>query len=93
MSQEMFRFVAHHLVEHFGIEPDTVSPTATLEDLGLDSMALVELLLVFEEEFGMPMPEDDDSAPRTLGELVERLERARTEVATAGTGTGGGAGS
>lgn len=99
MPEEMFQLVSHHLVQHFGIEPETISPTATLEDIGLDSMALVELLLVLEEEFGMPMPEDDDAAtPKTLGELVERLETARRELTAAaaaaapsGTGVGGGA--
>ncbi|MFR9673521.1 phosphopantetheine-binding protein [Streptomyces sp. TR06-5] len=76
MSEAMFQLVSRHLVEHFGIEPERISPAATLEDVGLDSMALVELLLVLEEDFGMPMPEDDDTAPRTLGELVERLDAA-----------------
>lgn len=93
MSEEMFRLVARHLVEHFGIEAEAISPAATLEDLQLDSMALVELLLVLEEEFGMPMPEDDDTAPRTLGELVDRLDAAQREITAAAAGTAGGAAS
>ena len=95
MPEEMFQLVSHHLVQHFGIEPETISPTATLQDIDLDSMALVELLLVLEEEYGLPMPEDDDSpTPRTLGELVERLDAARPGAAAsapAGSGTDGGA--
>lgn len=84
MSDEMFELVSHHLVQHFGIEPETISPAATLEDIGLDSMALVELLVVLEEGFGMPMPEDDGAAaPKTLGQLVERLETARNELTAA----------
>lgn len=91
MSEEMLQLVSRHLVEHFGTDAEVISPSATLEDLGLDSMALVELLLILEEEFGTPMPEDDESAPRTLGELVERVERIQRE--TAGAATSGGAAS
>ncbi|HEY6560130.1 MAG TPA: acyl carrier protein [Polyangiaceae bacterium] len=48
------------------------------EDLAIDSMALVELLVVIEGEFGIALPSLEQGAPRTLGDVVALvLERIR----------------
>ena len=47
------------VVEHLGVEADKVSDTASfIDDLGADSLDNVELVMAFEEEFGVEIPDD-----------------------------------
>jgi len=47
------------VVEHLGVEEDKVTETATfIDDLGADSLDTVELVMAFEEEFGVEIPDD-----------------------------------
>ena len=55
--------------ETFDIAPDKLVPEATLESLGLDSLATIEFLFQIEDKFGIQIP-DRASPPRTLGEMV-----------------------
>ena len=57
----------------FGITEDRLQPTATLESLGLDSLAVIEFLFQIEDRFGIQIP-DQASPPHTLGEMVKLIE-------------------
>lgn len=47
------------VVEHLGVEEDKVVPEASfIDDLGADSLDTVELVMAFEEEFGVEIPDD-----------------------------------
>ena len=47
------------VVEHLGVEEDKVTPDASfIDDLGADSLDIVELVMAFEEEFGVEIPDD-----------------------------------
>ena len=46
-------------------------------DLGLDSLALVEVVVATEEKFGVRIPDDDVPSLRTVGDYVTYVERAR----------------
>ena len=47
------------VVEHLGVEADKVTDTASfIDDLGADSLDNVELVMAFEEEFGVEIPDD-----------------------------------
>lgn len=47
------------VVEHLGVEEDKVVPGASfIDDLGADSLDTVELVMAFEEEFGVEIPDD-----------------------------------
>lgn len=47
------------VVEHLGVEEDKVVPSASfIDDLGADSLDTVELVMAFEEEFGVEIPDD-----------------------------------
>ncbi len=47
------------VVEHLGVEEDKVTDTATfIDDLGADSLDTVELVMAFEDEFGVEIPDD-----------------------------------
>lgn len=59
--------------ETFGIAEDRLQPDATLESLGLDSLAVIEFLFQIEDKFGIQIP-DQANPPRTLGEMVQLIE-------------------
>lgn len=53
------------VVEHLGVEADKVTPNASfIDDLGADSLDTVELVMAFEEEFSVEIP--DDAAEKIL---------------------------
>ena len=53
------------VVEHLGVEPEKVTEDASfIDDLGADSLDTVELVMAFEEEFGVEIP--DDAAEKIL---------------------------
>lgn len=55
--------------ETFDIPKDQLKPDATLENLGLDSLAVIEFLFQAEDKFGIKIP-DQAAPPRTFGEMV-----------------------
>jgi acyl carrier protein len=66
---------------HLGIEPDLVVPAASLiDDLGADSLDTVELVIAFEEAFGIAIPETDVQRMRTVNDAIEYV-RSRTTPA------------
>ncbi|MBB1244030.1 acyl carrier protein [Streptomyces durbertensis] len=63
------------LVDNFGFETDEVNPDDTFSALELDSLALVELTLTVQQEFGVKLSDDDLDADSTLGQAVEVIEQ------------------
>ena len=59
--------------ETFGIAEEKLLPGATLESLGLDSLAVIEFLFQIEDQFNIQIP-DQASPPRTLDEMVQLIE-------------------
>jgi len=59
------------VVEHLGVENDKVTESASfIEDLGADSLDTVELVMAFEEEFGIEIPDDAAESIQTVGDAV-----------------------
>ena len=74
-----YAFLADVLSEKYEVDPDAISPEATLTQLGLDSLTIVELLFDVEDEFGIEVPEERATF-ETLAEaaaLVEELLQAK----------------
>ena len=64
------------IVEQLGVNEDQVTPEASLiDDLGADSLDIVELVMAFEEEFGQEIPDEDTEKIRTVGDVVRYLEQ------------------
>jgi acyl carrier protein len=64
--------VARIISGHLGIEPAAVVPEASLvDDLGADSLDTVELVIAFEETFGLVVPEADVERIRTVQDAIE----------------------
>ncbi len=74
-----YEFLAQVLSEKYDVSPDAISPEATLTELGLDSLTVVELLFDVEDEFGIEVPEERATF-QTLAEaaaLVDELVQAK----------------
>lgn len=65
------------VVEHLGVDAEKVTLEASLiEDLGADSLDAVELVMAFEEAFGVEIPDDAAESILTVGDAVRFLEKA-----------------
>ncbi|MDE2772241.1 MAG: acyl carrier protein [Gemmatimonadota bacterium] len=64
------------IVNELGVEPEKVTDEASfVEDLGADSLDTVELVMAFEEEFGIDIPDEDAEQMRTVGDAIGYLAR------------------
>ena len=64
------------VVEHLGVEPEKVVEGANfIDDLGADSLDTVELVMAFEEEFNVEIPDDAAETIQTVGDAVKFLEK------------------
>ncbi|MDD4816868.1 MAG: acyl carrier protein [Victivallaceae bacterium] len=63
------------VVEQLGVSEDQVTPDAKfIEDLGADSLDLVELVMAFEDEFGSDIPDEDSEKLTTVGQAISYIE-------------------
>ena len=66
------------VVEHLSVEEEKVLKTASfIDDLGADSLDTVELVMAFEEEFGIEIPDDAAETIQTFGDAVEYIAGAQ----------------
>ncbi len=64
------------VVEHLGAEASKVTPEASfIDDLGADSLDTVELVMAFEEEFGVEIPDDAAEKILTVQDAVDFIEK------------------
>jgi len=63
------------IVEQLGVDTDEVTPEASFtDDLGADSLDIVELVMAFEEEFGIEIPDEDAEKIGRVREAVSYIE-------------------
>ncbi|MBE3636948.1 acyl carrier protein [Mangrovicoccus algicola] len=66
------------VVEQLGVEEEKVNEQASfIDDLGADSLDTVELVMRFEEEFGIEIPDDAAEKIQTFGDAVSFIEKAQ----------------
>ncbi|HEX5870087.1 MAG TPA: acyl carrier protein [Longimicrobium sp.] len=59
------------IINELGVDAEKVTPEASfVEDLGADSLDTVELVMAFEEEFGMEIPDEEAEKLRTVGDAI-----------------------
>jgi acyl carrier protein len=64
------------VVERLEVDTDKVNEKASfIDDLGADSLDLVELVMAFEEEFGIEIPDDAAETIQTVGDAVKFIEK------------------
>ena len=66
------------VVEHLNVDAEKVTDNASfIEDLGADSLDTVELVMAFEEEFGIEIPDDAAESIVTVGDAVKFIEKSQ----------------
>ncbi len=66
------------VVEHLGVDADKVTPEASfIDDLGADSLDTVELVMAFEEAFGVEIPEDAAEKITTVRDAIDYIEKQK----------------
>ena len=76
MSESIEARVREIIINELGVEVEKVTDDASfVEDLGADSLDTVELVMTFEEEFGLDIPDEDAEKMRTVGDAVRYLKK------------------
>jgi acyl carrier protein len=75
MAENTDARVKEIIVNELGVEAEKVTSDASfVEDLGADSLDTVELVMAFEEEFGMEIPDEDAEQLQTVGDAIKYIE-------------------
>ena len=76
MSEEAtFEKVKSIVVEQLGVDEKEVKMDAAyIDDLGADSLDIVELIMAFEEEFGSDIPDEEAEKLKTVGDAIKYIE-------------------
>jgi acyl carrier protein len=71
----MFEKIRAILVKHLKIDPAKITETTNIqEDLGADSLDIVEIIMDFENEFGISIPDEDIIKLKTIGDAIKYIE-------------------
>lgn len=74
-KEEIFDKLKELVVDQLGVEEDEVTMGATMQDdLGADSLDLVDLVMSVEEEFGVKVADEDLENIKTVGDIVNYIE-------------------
>ena len=74
-TEEAFEKVKAIIVEQLGVTETSVEMEASfIDDLGADSLDIVELVMALEEEFDMEIPDSDAEKVVTVGDVVEYIK-------------------
>jgi acyl carrier protein len=75
MAKPVEERVKEIIVEQLGVEEDEVLPAAKfIEDLGADSLDTVELVMAFEEEFDLEIPDEEAEKIATVGDAISYIK-------------------
>ena len=74
-SEEVFEKVKEIIVEQLGVSDTAVSMEASfIDDLGADSLDIVELIMALEEEFDVEIPDSEAEKAVTVGDVVDYIK-------------------
>ena len=74
-SEEVFDKVKEIIVEKLGVAETAITPDASfIDDLGADSLDIVELIMALEEEFDLEIPDADAEKVVTVNDVVEYIK-------------------
>ena len=78
MSDDIAERVKKIVVEHLGVESDKVTEDASfIYDLGADSLDIVELVMAFEEEFNVEIPDDAAEKITTVKDAIDYIRNVK----------------
>ena len=71
----MFEKIRDIIVEQLGVDAEEVTrESSIIDDLGADSLDIVELVMAFEDEFGVEIPDEAAEKIATVGDIISYLE-------------------
>ncbi len=74
-SEEIFDKVKEIIIEQLGVPETAITAEASfIDDLGADSLDIVELIMALEEEFDLEIPDSDAEKVVTVGDVVEYIK-------------------
>ncbi len=80
MADDSQQKVIDLIVDQLGVDADNVTPEAHfIDDLGADSLDTVELVMAFEEEFDIEIPDEDAEKLESVGNAIEYLNKRLSE--------------
>jgi acyl carrier protein len=63
------------LVSHFGVDAETIQPTSDfIKDLGLDSLDVIELIMLIEEDFAIDIPDEKAEKIQTVQQAIDYID-------------------
>jgi acyl carrier protein len=77
--EDTFSKVADIIADKLGIDKKTITTTSTLQDLGADSLDLVEIIMKMEEQFGIEISDEDAEKMNNLDEVVKYIQQKRSK--------------
>jgi acyl carrier protein len=80
-NEQLTDRVVRIITEQQKLPPGKVTPDSTFQELGIDSLDGVQLLFAFEEEFDITIPEHVAQNMKTVGQVVEGLEKVLSKRA------------
>jgi acyl carrier protein len=74
----IFEKVKEKIAEQLGVDEDEITlESQIVDDLGADSLDVIELLMMLEEEYDMEIPDNDADQLNTVGDIVEYIKANR----------------
>ncbi len=71
----IFEKVKEVIVDQLGVEDEAINPeTSFIDDLGADSLDIVELIMALEEEFDLQIPDSEAEKIATVGDVIEYIK-------------------
>ena len=80
MASDILERVKKVTIEELGVkEEEVVEGASFIEDLGADSLDVVELVMAFEDEFGIDIPDEEVGEIKSVGDAVKYIEKKLNE--------------
>lgn len=79
VKEDTYTKVASIIGDKLAIDKATIKPEATLQDLGADSLDLVEIIMKLEEQFHIEIADDDAAHLTTVQSVVDYIHERRTK--------------
>lgn len=70
---DVSRYLSDVLIQNFDVVENDIAPERTLDDLGVDSVATIELVDMIQEEFGIKISEEELSNKDTVGQVISTV--------------------
>ncbi len=81
MSASVEERVKNIITDQLAVELEKVTPTASfIEDLGADSLDIVELVMQMEEEFDLDIPDEDAEKIKTVGDVISYIQSKQPQA-------------